>query len=83
MSQREVVDWDLGTKNLGIEREGPIAWCVIDRANARNAFTPAMYFGIKQVVRRVNRDKDYRALIITEVPVVPSNIVWDCSSRCG
>ncbi|WHO37237.1 enoyl-CoA hydratase/isomerase family protein [Sphingobium sp. AP49] len=65
MSNREVVDWDLGTKNLRIEREGPIAWCIIDRPKARNAFTPSMYFGIKQAVRRVNRDKDYRALIIT------------------
>lgn len=65
MSNREVVDWDLGTRNLRIEREGPIAWCIIDRPNARNAFTPAMYFGIKQAVRRVNSDKDYRALIIT------------------
>jgi enoyl-CoA hydratase len=65
MSNREVVDWDLGTKNLRIEREGPIAWCIIDRPKARNAFTPAMYFGIKQAVRRVNSDKDYRALIIT------------------
>lgn len=65
MSVREVVDWDLGTGNLRIERDGPIAWCVIDRPNARNAFTPAMYFGIKQAVRRVNADRDYRALIIT------------------
>ena len=22
---------DLGTKNLRLEREGPIAWCIIDR----------------------------------------------------
>lgn len=65
MSGREVVDWNLGTRNLRIEREGPIAWCVIDRPNARNAFTPAMYFGIKKAVRRVNTDPDYRALIIT------------------
>lgn len=65
MTTREVVDWNLGTKNLRIEREGPIAWCVIDRPHARNALTPAMYFGIKKAVRRVNADKDYRALIIT------------------
>lgn len=65
MSNRKVVDWDLGTKNLRIEREGPIAWCIIDRPKARNAFTPSMYFGIKQAVRRVNSDKDYCALIIT------------------
>lgn len=65
MSEREPVDWDLGTKNLRIERQGPIAWCVIDRPKARNALTPSMYFGIKQAVQRVNRDKDIRALIIT------------------
>jgi enoyl-CoA hydratase/carnithine racemase len=65
MSKREVVDWNLGTKNLRIEREGPIAWCIIDRPNARNALTPSMYFGIKQAVRRVNSEPGYRALIIT------------------
>lgn len=62
---REVVDWNLGTKNLRIERDGPIAWCIIDRPQARNALTPSMYFGLKKAVRRVNSDKDYRALIIT------------------
>ena len=65
MSGREVVDWNLGTRNLRIERDGPIAWCVIDRPHARNAFTPSMYFGIKKAVRRVNADPEYRALIIT------------------
>jgi enoyl-CoA hydratase/carnithine racemase len=65
MTTRKEVDWDLGTKNLRIERDGPIAWCIIDRPKARNAFTPSMYFGIKQAVRRVNADRDYRALVIT------------------
>jgi enoyl-CoA hydratase/carnithine racemase len=65
MSNREVVDWNLGTRNLRIEREGPIAWCIIDRPHARNALTPSMYFGIKKAVNFVNRDKDLRALIIT------------------
>ena len=65
MSGREVVDWNLGTQNLRIEREGPIAWCVIDRPKARNALTPAMYFGIKRAVRLVNTDPELRALIIT------------------
>jgi hypothetical protein len=41
MSQREIVDWNLGTKNLRVEREGPIAWCIIYRPNARNALTPS------------------------------------------
>ncbi|MFA7603456.1 MAG: enoyl-CoA hydratase/isomerase family protein [Novosphingobium sp.] len=65
MSEREVVDWNLGTKNLRIERDGPIAWCVIDRPQARNALTPSMYFGLKKAVTRVNADKEFRALIIT------------------
>jgi enoyl-CoA hydratase/carnithine racemase len=65
MSAREPLDWNLGTKNLRMEREGPIAWCIIDRPNARNALTPSMYFGIKKAVNFVNRDKELRALIIT------------------
>jgi enoyl-CoA hydratase/carnithine racemase len=56
---------DLGAGGLRLERDGPIAWCVIDRPEARNALTPAMYFGIKRAVRLVNRDPDLAALIIT------------------
>lgn len=56
---------ELGTNSLRLEREGPIAWCVIDRPHARNALTPAMYFGIKRAVRLVNTDSELRALIIT------------------
>jgi enoyl-CoA hydratase/carnithine racemase len=56
---------DLGASGLRLERDGPIAWCVIDRPEARNALTPAMYFGIKRAVRLVNRDPDLAALIIT------------------
>ena len=56
---------NLGTSCLRLEREGPIAWCVIDRPHARNALTPAMYFGIKRAVRLVNADPEARALIIT------------------
>jgi enoyl-CoA hydratase/carnithine racemase len=55
---------DLGTPHLRLEREGPIAWCVIDRPSARNAFTPAMYYGLKRAVRLVNSDPDLAALII-------------------
>ena len=61
----EPYDFDLGTKNLRLTREGPILWCTIDRPNARNALTPAMYFGIKQAVHHVNASKQFRALIIT------------------
>ena len=56
---------DLGTPALRFEREGPIAWCVLDRPSARNALTPAMYYGIKRAVHLVNRDPDLAALVIT------------------
>ncbi|HET9732324.1 MAG TPA: enoyl-CoA hydratase/isomerase family protein [Acidimicrobiales bacterium] len=56
---------ELGAAGLRLERDGAIAWCIIDRPEARNAFTPAMYFGIKRAVHLVNRDADLAALIIT------------------
>jgi enoyl-CoA hydratase/carnithine racemase len=56
---------ELGATGLRFEREGPIAWCIIDRPEARNALTPAMYFGIKKAVHKVNADPDLAALIIT------------------
>src|SRR3954467_9150553 len=56
---------ELGTSSLRFEREGPIAWCVIDRPQARNALTPGMYYGIKRAVHLVNTDADLSALIIT------------------
>ncbi|NUU24996.1 MAG: enoyl-CoA hydratase/isomerase family protein [Streptomycetaceae bacterium] len=56
---------DLGAAGLRFEREGPIGWCVIDRPEARNALTPAMYFGIKRAVQLVNRDPELAALVIT------------------
>jgi enoyl-CoA hydratase/carnithine racemase len=59
------MDDELGTPKLRLEREGPLAWCVIDRPEARNALTPAMYYGIKRAVHLVNRDPGLAALIIT------------------
>src|SRR5438067_1437407 len=59
------MDDDLGTPALRFEREGSLAWCVIDRPSARNAITPAMYFGLKRAVWLVNSDPDLAALIIT------------------
>jgi enoyl-CoA hydratase len=61
------MDDDLGTPALRFEREGSIAWCTIDRPSARNALTPAMYFGLKRAVHLVNSDPDLGALIITGV----------------
>jgi len=62
-----VTEHELGTPHLRLEREGPIAWCTIDRPAKRNALTPAMYFGIKRAVRLVNADAELRALVITGV----------------
>ena len=56
---------ELGASGLRFERDGVIAWCTIDRPEARNALTPAMYFGIRRAVTLVNRDPDLAALIIT------------------
>ena len=56
---------DLGAAGLRFERDGVVGWCTIDRPEARNALTPAMYFGIKQAVRLVNQDPDLAALVIT------------------
>ncbi|MDE8652370.1 enoyl-CoA hydratase/isomerase family protein [Novosphingobium album (ex Liu et al. 2023)] len=58
-------EYDVGTQSLKLEREGPILWCRIDRPHARNAFTPAMYFGLKRAVRLVNSFAEPCALIIT------------------
>jgi enoyl-CoA hydratase len=56
---------DLGTPYLRFERHGPLAWCVVDRPDSRNALTSAMYFGIRRAVDLVNRDPELAALIIT------------------
>jgi enoyl-CoA hydratase len=38
---------ELGAAGLRLERDGVIGWCIIDRPEAKNAFTPATYFGLK------------------------------------
>lgn len=57
-------DW-LGTPFLTLRRDGPFAVLTIDRPEARNALTPAMYFGIRYAVGRVNEDKSLAGLLIT------------------
>jgi enoyl-CoA hydratase/carnithine racemase len=57
-------DW-LGTPYLTFERDGAFAICTLDRPQARNAMTPAMYFGIRYAISRVNADPDLAGLIIT------------------
>jgi enoyl-CoA hydratase len=57
-------DW-LGTPFLSFRREGPIAVCTLDRPEARNAMTPAMYFGIRYAIGLVEDDRDLAGLLIT------------------
>ena len=57
-------DW-LGTPYLTFKREGAFAICTLDRPQARNAMTPAMYFGIRYAISRVNADPDLAGLLIT------------------
>jgi enoyl-CoA hydratase len=57
-------DW-LGTPYLRFERHGVLAHCVVDRPKARNALTPAMYFGLRYAVDHVNRDDGLAGLLIT------------------
>jgi enoyl-CoA hydratase/carnithine racemase len=58
---------DLGTPYLRFERQGSVGWCTVDRPEARNALTSAMYLGIKRAVDVVNSDRDLAALVITGV----------------
>lgn len=57
-------DW-LGTPFLSFRREGAIAVCTLDRPEARNAMTPAMYFGIRYAIGLVDADDDLAGLLIT------------------
>jgi len=57
-------DW-LGTPFLRFEREGGFAVLTLDRPAARNAMTPAMYFGIRYAISRVNSDESLAGLLIT------------------
>jgi enoyl-CoA hydratase/carnithine racemase len=57
-------DW-LGTPYLKFTREGALGVCTLDRPEARNAMTSAMYFGIRYAVRHVDADPDFAGLLIT------------------
>jgi enoyl-CoA hydratase/carnithine racemase len=57
-------DW-LGTPYLRLERCGSIALVTVDRPEARNAMTGAMYFAVRYAVDHVNSDPDLAGLVIT------------------
>jgi enoyl-CoA hydratase/carnithine racemase len=57
-------DW-LGTPYVRLERYGSIARCVVDRPEARNAMTGAMYFAVRYAVDLLNRDDGLAGMIVT------------------
>jgi enoyl-CoA hydratase len=57
-------DW-LGTPYLRFERHGALAHVVVDRPDARNALTPAMYFGLRYAIDHAGRDDDLAGVLVT------------------
>jgi enoyl-CoA hydratase len=57
-------DW-LGTPYLKFVRDNTFATCTVDRPEARNALSPAMYFGIRSAVSLVDSDPDLAGLLLT------------------
>ncbi len=56
---------DLGVEHLRFERRGVVAWCTIDRPEARNALTKFMYRGLGEALQRTIDDPNLDALVIT------------------
>jgi enoyl-CoA hydratase/carnithine racemase len=54
-----------GSPYLRLTREDSFAYLVVDRPEARNALTNAMYFGIRYASKRVDADPDLHGLLIT------------------
>ncbi|WP_436776557.1 enoyl-CoA hydratase/isomerase family protein [Yinghuangia sp. YIM S09857] len=57
-------DW-LGTPHLRFRRVDGFAEVTVDRPQARNAMTAAMYFGVRYAVDRVNEDASLHGLLLT------------------
>src|SRR5690625_1224902 len=57
-------DW-LGTPYLRFERHGRTARVTVNRPDARNALTGAMYFGIRYAIDRIASDPDLDNLLLT------------------
>src|SRR4051795_12358241 len=57
----------VGTPYLRLERKGSIALVTVDRPQARNAMTGAMYFAVRYAVDHVNSDPDLAGLVITGI----------------
>jgi enoyl-CoA hydratase len=57
-------DW-LGTPFVRLERQGRLAHCIVDRPEARNAMTGAMYFAVRYAVDVVNDDPELSGMLLT------------------
>jgi enoyl-CoA hydratase/carnithine racemase len=57
-------DW-LGTPYVRFEREGSVALVTVDRPQARNAMTGAMYFSVRYAIDHMNTDPTLSGMIIT------------------
>jgi enoyl-CoA hydratase len=70
-------DW-LGSPFLRFERTGSLARVTVDRPEARNAMTPAMYFGLRYAVDLVGRDESRAGLLLTGIGdvFVPGGDPW-------
>jgi enoyl-CoA hydratase len=55
----------LGTPYLRFERRGPLGYVIVDRPEARNALTSAMYLGVRLAIDLVERDPDLHGLVVT------------------
>lgn len=59
-------DW-LGTRHMRFERHGPLAHCVVNRPEKRNAMTPAMYFSVRYASNHVDTTDELAGMILTGV----------------
>jgi len=57
-------DW-LGTPYVRFERRGGLAYCIVDRPEARNAMTGSMYFAVRYAVDVVNNDPELFGMLLT------------------
>jgi enoyl-CoA hydratase len=57
-------DW-LGTPFVRFERHGSLAYCIVDRPEARNAMTGSMYFAVRYAVDVVNADPTLSGMLLT------------------
>lgn len=47
---------------LGVRREGPVAWVVLDRPDRRNALSPAMWAALPELLHQLDTDPTVRVI---------------------